>query len=197
MVAVRADYRVESRHQVPPDRCVEDAKSAMRWVRSHANELGIDPSKIIAAGGSAGGHLAACTATVRGFDAEGEATAISCRPVALVLFNPVVDLTSADLVQRFDGNKQRAEQLSPGLHLTKETPPALLMYGSEDKFLAQAKQYVARCQELGVRAELDIADKQGHAFFNRSPWKERTLARAEEFLTSLGYLEGKSLIKLP
>ncbi|HEV3028839.1 MAG TPA: alpha/beta hydrolase, partial [Planctomycetota bacterium] len=66
MVAARADYRVKSRHQVTPDKCVEDAKSAVRWLRKNAATLGIDPEKVVAAGGSAGGHLAACTATVLG-----------------------------------------------------------------------------------------------------------------------------------
>jgi acetyl esterase/lipase len=197
MVAVRADYRVKSRHNVTPDACVEDAKSAMRWVRKHAGELGIDPDKIVAAGGSAGGHLAACTGTVNGLDAEGEETAISTRPVAMVLFNPVLDVSTPELIKRLEGKENLARQISPTLNLTKQTPPAVLMFGTDDKLLVQAKQYIARCQELGVRAELFTAEKQGPAFFNRSPWQERTLARAEEFLTSLGYLEGKSLLKLP
>ena len=63
MVAVRADYRVKSRHGVTPKECVEDAKSAMRWVRQNAAQLGVDPDRIVAAGGSAGGHIAACTAS--------------------------------------------------------------------------------------------------------------------------------------
>src|SRR6516164_1598646 len=68
MVAARADYRVKSRHQVTPDVCVEDAKSAVRWLRKNAATLGIDPEKVVAAGGSAGGHIAACTATIPGFE---------------------------------------------------------------------------------------------------------------------------------
>ena len=72
MVAICADYRVKSRHEVTPDACVEDAKSAIRWVRQHNKELGIDPNKIVGAGGSAGGHLAACTGICQGLDAAGE-----------------------------------------------------------------------------------------------------------------------------
>ena len=62
MVAARTDYRVKSRHNVTPDACVEDAKSAVRWLRQNAAMLGIDPDRIVASGGSAGGHIAACTA---------------------------------------------------------------------------------------------------------------------------------------
>src|SRR6478752_473806 len=55
LVCGRADYRVRGKDGVTPDKCVEDALSAMRWVRGHAAQLGTDPDRIVAAGGSAGG----------------------------------------------------------------------------------------------------------------------------------------------
>jgi acetyl esterase/lipase len=55
MVAARADYRVKSRHNVTPAACVEDAKRAVRWLRQNAARLGLDPNRIVASGGSAGG----------------------------------------------------------------------------------------------------------------------------------------------
>src|SRR5688572_13478925 len=51
MVAIAADYRVAKRHSVKAVDCVRDAKSAIRWVRQHAKELGVDPDRIVAAGG--------------------------------------------------------------------------------------------------------------------------------------------------
>jgi hypothetical protein len=62
MVAFSADYRVKSRNQTTPFECVLDGKSAIRWVRQHAAALGVDPERIAAAGGSAGGHVAASAA---------------------------------------------------------------------------------------------------------------------------------------
>ena len=62
IIGITADYRVKSRHGTTPIECIRDAKSAVRYLRSHSKELGIDPDKIIVAGGSAGGHIAACTA---------------------------------------------------------------------------------------------------------------------------------------
>jgi acetyl esterase/lipase len=198
MVAARADYRVKSRHGVTPEKCVEDAKSAVRWVRAQASELGVDPQRIVAAGGSAGGHLAACTALATGLDAEGEETAISSRPNALVLFNPVLNFVgSENLEQRLGGDKKLAAQISPTLHLKRDTPPAIMFFGTEDRLIEQAREFLARSKELGHRAEMMTADGLGHGFFNRSPWKERTLRRADEFLASLGYLQGPPTVEAP
>src|SRR3989442_543708 len=58
MVAIVADYRVFARHATSPFEAIADAKSAIRWVRSHAKALHIDPSRIAAGGGSSGGHIA-------------------------------------------------------------------------------------------------------------------------------------------
>ena len=53
MVAISAEYRVKSRNGTSPLECVKDGNSAIRWVRSHALELGINPGKLAAGGGSA------------------------------------------------------------------------------------------------------------------------------------------------
>ena len=79
MVAARADYRVKSRHGVEPDACVEDAKSAIRWLRQNAAKLGIDSNRIVASGSSSGGYLAACSACP-GLDAEGKTPAFRPSP---------------------------------------------------------------------------------------------------------------------
>ena len=65
IVAMSADYRVGRRDGAKPAQCVSDAKSAIRWLRQHAEKLGIDPNRIVASGGSAGGHLAAATGTIK------------------------------------------------------------------------------------------------------------------------------------
>ena len=197
MVAARADYRVRSRHKVAPDSCVEDAKSAVRYLRANAVKLGIDTDRIVAAGGSAGGHIAACTAATKGLEAPGEDTEVSSRPNALILFNPVLDLTVPPMASRLGGREQLARQISPVANLTADTPPALLMYGTRDKFCVQGKAYVEAAGKAGCRAEMFVAEGQSHGFFNRSPWLARTLIRADEFLATLGYVKGKPTIKPP
>ncbi|MFM8903864.1 MAG: alpha/beta hydrolase, partial [Verrucomicrobiota bacterium] len=82
MVAISCDYRVLSRQGVIPQDCLRDAKAAIRWARANAERLGIDPARIVAAGESAGGHLAAATALVPGFE-EGAHPDTSSMPNAL------------------------------------------------------------------------------------------------------------------
>jgi acetyl esterase len=189
LVTVRADYRVKSRHGVAPDACVEDARSAVRWVRQHAAKLGVDPDRIVAAGGSAGGHLAACTALGASPESTDEDATVSSRPNALLLYNPVLRFQGVpQLEERLGKDEKLARALSPTVHLTKDAPPALLFYGKEDRLLRQGEEFVARSKELGHRAELFLADGVGHGFFNRPPWQEKTTQRADAFLQSLGYL---------
>src|SRR5438132_4647791 len=85
MVTARADYRVKSRHGVTPKECVDDARSAVRWFRQNAARLGVDPDKIVASGGSAGGHIAACTTLMPASKSKDEE--VSCKANALLLFN--------------------------------------------------------------------------------------------------------------
>jgi len=206
MVAMMADYRVKSRHGVAPDACVMDAKSAIRWTRANAAHLGIDPNRIVAAGGSAGGHIAAATGTVEGYDEKGEDTAVSSVPNAMVLFNPALNTTAAGwgddkrgagLVARFAGH---AEELSPVHHVKKGVPPTLILHGTADATVpfAQAEAFTEAMHTAGNRCEVIRYEGQGHGFFNASKGGEKnflaTLAEADTFLASLGYLKGQPTI---
>lgn len=195
MVAVLADYRVLNRHNTKPASAVEDAKSAIRWVRRHAGELGVDPNRIGAAGGSAGGHLAATTATLPSFDASGEDLSVSSVPNALVLFNPVVIV--APVEGRFslqEGLRARMAaplvDLSPYHHLRAGLPPTLIMHGANDELVpvATVVAYCERAVELGNACEAVTYDGAGHGFFNNSPYFEPTLQKMLQSLATLGWI---------
>jgi acetyl esterase len=189
LVTARADYRVKSRHGVSPDACVEDAKSAVRWLRQNALMLGIDSNRLVAAGGSAGGHIAACTALTDGLEAAGEDLRISSRPNAMILFNPVLRLDHLPaLLARVGHDEKLAKQISPNLHISKETPPTLMFFGDQDPLMRQGEEFVRQAKQVGCRAELVTAQGQKHGYFNHDPWTEQTLQRADDFLVSLGYL---------
>ncbi|MCS6850072.1 MAG: alpha/beta hydrolase fold domain-containing protein [Gemmataceae bacterium] len=201
MVAARADYRAFRSHQTGPDKAVEDARSAVRWLRAHAAELGLDPNRIAAGGSSAGGHLAACTATPAAPDTEGEDRTISCAPNALLMVNCVADLLGMEqsdkFQQRVPGGKEMADRLSPIRHLGKHTPPTLILDGDGDRWFEMAKTFVDTLTSHGVRAELWIAPGEGHPFSNFSPWREASMAKMDEFLASLGWLQGPPTIQVP
>lgn len=200
MVAFCADYRVWSKHQTRIDAAVEDARSAMRFVRKHAAEWGADPDRLVSAGGSAGAHLAAAVALLDGPDAADDDLAVSCRPQVMVLFNPVLDLNEPQAVRFVRGNspeetKQIIARLSPALFLKKGCPAAVLFYGTADTFAAHGREFAKRSLALGNRVEFWTAAGQPHGFFNLSPWHEATVIRADEFLASLGYLAGAATMK--
>jgi len=195
LVAACADYRIASIHKTTPDCCVEDAKSAVRWLRSKATELGLDPNRLVGSGGSAGGHLAAATALVPGFDDPNDKTSLSCKPNVLILFNPALDLSKSAVEDA--GGKKIGAALSPLAFLEKEAPPTLIFFGTKDGMLAQGRDFLARGRTLKDRVELFTAADQPHGFFNRPPWLEVTAREADRFLVSLGYLAGEATVKLP
>jgi acetyl esterase/lipase len=194
MVAARANYRVFSRHKVTPDKCVEDARSAVRWLRGSAAKLGIDPNRLCAAGGSAGGHLAIATAFADRLDAETDDKTISARPNLLVLYNPVMDSTIYRGKIKTD---EMARRLSPMHNLSKDLPPAILYYGDADGFLKPVRPLPARAAKLKLDLALWLAPGQKHGFFNRPPWLQRTTYLTDRFLARHGYLTGEPTVKLP
>ena len=189
MVAMCAEYRVKKTHGTPPKDCVSDGKSAIRWVRKNASRFGIDPNRIAAGGGSAGGHVAAATATVTAFDAPSDDTSVSARPNALVLFNPVYD--NGPDGYGHDRVKDYWKQFSPFHLLSSETPPTIVYLGTKDKLIpvSTGKAFSEKLTKLGVRNELHLYQDAAHGFFNRGEAYEDTLAKSIEFLRSLGYIE--------
>jgi len=195
MVAICAEYRLEKTHKTTPKESVMDAKSAIRWVRSHAKELGVDPEKLVAGGGSAGGHIAAATALVSDFNEAGEDTAVNCQPNALVLFNPVID-NGPKGGYGYDRVKDYWQAFSPIELIDKEAPPTIIFLGSKDKIIPvkTAEKYQKLMEKAGRRCDLHIFEDEPHGFFNASKYKE-TMIEADKFLMSLGYLKGEPTLK--
>tara|TARA_R110002111_G_scaffold261826_2_gene335793 strand:- start:3618 stop:4526 length:909 start_codon:yes stop_codon:yes gene_type:complete len=193
MVACAAEYRIKSKHKTTPFECVADGKSAVRWVRQHADELGVDPNRIVAGGGSAGGHVAACTGTVIGFEEPDENKQISSVPNAMALFNPVVDTTETGWKGGPKHLGERCKEISPIHFIRKDLPPTIIFHGTADTtvLFENVERFTEQMKQQGNRCDLVAYQDQGHGFFNLSKSRENydsTIEKLDQFLTSLGYL---------
>lgn len=189
MVGISADYRTMSSHKTDPKACVEDGVSAVRWIRAHAKELGVDPNKLAAGGGSAGGHVAAASTFCKGFDAKGEDLSISTRANALILFNPVLD-NGPDGGWGHSKVKDYWQSISPAHNISKPVPPTLFMLGTKDNLIpvSTATRFRDKVQAAGGRCDLMLHEDGKHGFFNDPPHLENTMREMITFLKSLGWI---------
>ena len=183
IVAISADYRVISRNKGNALNCIYDAKSAIRYVREHAEDLNIDPNKIVVGGGSAGGFLALQLAMNDSkWQDPSDNTATSCVPNAMVLLNPVVNSMEHDFrIVKFKDNEADSNSLS---------------HASE--FVAQ---YCADYEKAGNTITLNTYEKMKHGFtapkFQNGKYYRESLRKTDEFLISLGYLTGAPNVPEP
>ena len=201
MVAVTADYRTEFENGSSVFESVSDAKSAVRWIRKNAARYGIDPNRIVAAGASAGGHLAAATATLIEFDEPEEDTSVSSRPNLNLLYYPVID--NGPDGYGSDRMKARYREISPLHNAGRNTPPTLILLGTDDPFLSveKAEEYQALLERNGVDCELKLYPGAGHPiYFYRKGYSQyyfQTLKDSEDFLKMYGYLPPNSGARQP
>lgn len=190
MIAVAFDYRVLSRQKTTPIEAVQDARSAMRWLRQNATRLGVQPDRIVASGGSAGGHLALATALLDRINELGEDTSVSPKPSALVLLNPVTKTTIGGYGYERLGDQ--AVTLSPVVHVRPGTPPAIVFHGEADTTvpIQNAEEFCERMKAAGNLCELHRFAGQKHGFFNNNPeLNKQIIGLTDQFLTRLGYLK--------
>ena len=164
--------------------CLADCKSAIRYIREHAAELGVDPDKIVVMGDSAGGHLASCLGTVDGFDDPTDNLKISAKPNAMVLYNPLSDFTQSNFIKIIIGGAaldkkptpesliptteqtELAKKLSPLYNVHKNQPPTLILHGTDDTVILpeQSVQFTDAMKKAGNKCELIMLPNTTHAF---------------------------------
>jgi acetyl esterase/lipase len=197
LVAVSAQYRTRKSHKAIPRQCVEDGKEAIRYIRRHAKEFGIDPNKIIAGGGSAGGQVAAACALCPRIDSD-PGSPVPCQPSALVLFNPVYDNGPEGY-----GHSRVTEywkDISPFHNIRPGLPPTIAFFGSNDKHVpvTTINAFQKQMTDAGNTCETHIYEGQSHGFFHISKGGrdmfEDVLAKADAFLVKHGFLSGDDKI---
>lgn len=216
MVCFQVEYRLLDRKtKEPPITCTQDAVDAMRWVRQRCDEFGVDCQRIAAAGGSAGGHLAAYLGCIDPQPmqpesrsqassesvSDGDAKQPISKPNALLLFNPVYDNGPGGWGTERVGD--RYPEFSPFHNVTADDPPSIVFLGSNDSLIpvATAEKFRDKCLELGINSELHIYDGQPHGFFNyersNGVYYYQTVIAADAFLARLGWLEGAPTLEAP
>ena len=204
-----AEVRVIERHGTRPHECVIDAKSAIRFVRQHADEWNFPADKIVSSGGSAAGHVCLAVAMVPGFEEPDEDQAVSASSNLACAFNPAVLPPMAQVTSTAERINARLEKfggeaemltLSPVNHVRSDLPPVLLMHGDNDVVtpLSETEIYHQKMLDAGNESKLCVYPDGGHGFFN---WNENgnhyfddTLCDMDQFLVDHGYLQGAGFV---
>lgn len=195
LVCASISYRLINKHTKSPADCLSDAKSAIRFLRKHAEKFNIDPNKIIVCGGSAGAHLAASLNLLTGHDDPKDDLNISCASNAMILLYPAFDL-----VDGWHGGMKLCHQVginpktfSPAQNVNALTPPTLILSGSKDP-ISPTKvnlNFLDRMRHFNNSASFIEYQGKGHKLFERSskdPYFRATLFYMENFLFEQKFL---------
>lgn len=194
MVGISVEYRLAANKPaagaLTPFDCVQDVRSALRFLKKNAAEFGIDPERIVVSGGSAGGHLAVSTALFERVNDPADDLAVSPTPRALVLLFPVID-TSKEIGYGHDLLGARWQELDPNSHVRAGLPPCLIFHGTGDTVtpFAGAEKFFQAMLAAGNTTELVVNEggRHGYLMFEKAPFDE-TLEATEAFLRSAGVL---------
>ena len=198
-VAATISYRLSPEALYPA--AILDAKAAVRWVRAHAGEYGIDPGRIAIAGGSAGGQIAALTGVTNGesrFDPDGGPVPSDVQ--AIVNIDGLSDFTSEearkyedDPVKQpssagawFGGRYAQKAALwrdaSPLYHVKATTPPLLFIVSAQRRFSLGREAMVEKLRVLGVPNRVVPVPDTPHSFWLFDPWLAPTVEATDAFL---------------
>jgi acetyl esterase/lipase len=197
MTAVSIDYRL-SEGKITPIEALDDVRAAFRWIREHAAEFNIDPTRVAGYGVSAGGHLAAAAA----IDLSGEGiNGARSKPDLLLLWSPALDVAADGWFVKLLQGRANAAAYSPLEHAGATTPPTCIVNGDRDTLtpLTKAERFRDRVMRAGGVCELHVYPGVGHLLtrnladqednFDPDPkFKADGIARMERFLRKHGYL---------
>jgi acetyl esterase/lipase len=219
MVGFSIEYRLINKETSSIYNCIADCKSAIRFIKQHAEALQVDTNNIIISGESAGGHLAACMFLLDGYNDKNDDVSISVKPKALVLYNPVVNLATPiflkymdaalvtkklpmpDSIHLYNTYAARAAAISPLFSVKEKLPPTLLINGEDDVTTpaVYAKAFADTLKKYNTEIDIQLLPKTGHAFAVPHYKYSETVAvqaiqAADDFLVKHGFIAGKAII---
>jgi acetyl esterase/lipase len=189
LVALSFQYRLTTQHDTTPLEGIADAKSAIRWIRENAEELGVDPERIVASGFSAGGHLALCTAMIDKFDEPYEDQSISSAAKAFMLWVTPAKLLEDGWFKQILRGGAEVKECDPYAHVRPGLPPSVMFQGTKDDVvpLWSVKEFAKKMTAAGNRCDLHIYEGQTH--LNWGDNARDVLEKMDKFLESIGYMD--------
>jgi len=198
-VAATISYRLSGEAKFPAQ--IHDCKAAVRFLRAHADEYGIDADHIGAIGLSAGGHLTALLATSGGVaDLEGNGGSAGSSSViqAAVPMGAQTDFLSertrevsaaepkGAIWQQFLGGTQQErpavyKAASPLTHLDAGDPPCWFIAGEHDDASTHADVFREKMKQHGISSGLTVIKDAPHGFIGKQIWFDQMVERADQF----------------
>jgi acetyl esterase len=201
IVTFSVDYRLSIENGIIPAKtispieCVMDAKSAMRWVRENAERLHIDRNKIIAAGQSAGGHLALCTAMIADYNEKSDNLSTSCSPNAVLLFSACVNAVEGWCDRLLGDRRSKIWSISPTHNIRKGLPPMIEFHGTDDEQVPKwtVQFFQSSMEKEGNYFEQHMYEGRKHYLGDGNPqfsryYDEDILKVTDEFLRKYKFL---------
>jgi acetyl esterase/lipase len=178
---------------------LEDAQQAMRFARQHAAAWKVDPRRIGAIGFSAGGHLASTLATHFDKSYVDNPDHVDLRPDFLVLVYPVISMDakithmdSRKALLGADPSDAQIRFFSNELHVTKDTPPTLILHAADDRLVDvdNGVVFFEALRHAGVPVETRLFQKGQHGFFLMP--RDRWQAAIMDWLIAGGWLSPRA-----
>ncbi len=180
-VCLCTSYRLSQEALWPAQ--IQDVKCAIRYMRTNAENLKIDPNRIGVSGNSAGGHLslmAGLNSYDPNFEGEAGCNEVSSKVKAICAIYPPAQIRKYDnsdpIIDAYkalmgkDAEQVDYDKASPLLQIRKDFPPTMLIHGSTDSVvdLSDSTDIYKRLVDLGVPSELHIYSEEEHAFDSQS-----------------------------
>ena len=202
IVTFAVDYRLSIENGVTPSKMISpiesvmDAKSAMRWVRGNARKFHIDQNKIVAAGQSAGGHLALCTAMIDDYNDKSDNLGISCSPNAVLLFSACVNAVEGWCDRLLADRRNKIWSISPAHNIRAGLPPMIEFHGTDDEQVPKwtVQFFEAAMKKEGNYFELHMYEGRKHYLGDGNPkysryYDDEILKLADDFLRKYHLLD--------
>ncbi|WP_372648121.1 alpha/beta hydrolase fold domain-containing protein [Draconibacterium sp.] len=199
-VAAAVEYRLSPEAKYPAG--VIDLKTALKWLRIHANDFGLDTSRIATLGTSAGATLASLVGTTGGnslYLSHPQDQAVSDKVQAIVNMDGVLDFT--DPIESGKDNdpakpsagarwfgatyKQKPElwiEASPLTYVSDKTPPTLFVNSALPRFHAGREDYLAVLNKHGIYNEVLTIKETPHPYWLFHPWFDEAVPLIISFL---------------